>query len=144
MPSCLKVTSGVSLTLDSIIHHFSLLFLKVPCLTSRAKSFSIRSVDMSVFEAYREEVSLDIRSISQLISELRDSLTSKDGKSCNLLEQEINRFIVQANLNISMMNLEAQSANDVTARNSLKKIVTFQQNSIRSLKADFEWCVSIR
>lgn len=99
---------------------------------------------MSVFEAYREEVSLDIRSISQLISELRDSLTSKDGKSCNLLEQEINRFIVQANLNISMMNLEAQSANDVTARNSLKKIVTFQQNSIRSLKADFEWCVSIR
>ena len=93
---------------------------------------------MSVFEAYKEEVSKDIQTITKLISELKDSVTSKDGKSCSSLEQEIKRIIGQANVNISMMNLEAQSADDASARNSLKKIVTFQSNSLRALKAEFD------
>ena len=98
---------------------------------------------MSVFEAYKEEVSRDIQTITNLISNLKDSVTSKDGKSCGSLEQEIKRIIGQANVNISMMNLEAQTADDASARNSLKKIVTFQSNSLRSLKSEFDRCVTL-
>jgi hypothetical protein len=97
---------------------------------------------MSVFEAYKEEVSRDIQTITKLISELKDTVTSKDGKSCSSLEQEIKRIIGLANVNISMMNLEAQSADDASARNSLKKIVTFQSNSLRALKSEFDRCVT--